>query len=129
MKSVDTNILARYVVGDDPRQAEIAADVLTCRCYIADTVLLELAWLLSSRYGMERQDLAATLSDLVDLPNISVSDSELVDWAISRFAAGADFPDMMHLLSGRHADSFVSFERELAKRAGVDTPIAVELAG
>ncbi|MEH3158493.1 MAG: type II toxin-antitoxin system VapC family toxin [Sphingomonas taxi] len=126
MKAVDTNIIARYVTNDDPVQSPIATAVLAQPSYISDTVLLESAWLLSSRYGYGRALLAATLSDLIELPSVTVSDPKLIQWAIGRFAGGADFADMMHLISGRHADAFVSFEDHLDRLAGSDTPFPIE---
>lgn len=126
MRAVDTTILTRYVLDDDAVQSPLAAAILDTPCYASDTVLVETAWLLSSRFRFDRADLAATLRDLVRLPSLTVSDTDLVEWAIDRFAAGADFPDMMHLLSARHADVFVSFEKELAKQAGPNAPLPIE---
>jgi predicted nucleic-acid-binding protein len=126
MKAVDTNIVARYVTNDDPVQSPIATAVLAQPSYISDTVLLESAWLLSSRYGFGRALLAETLGDLIDLPSVTVSDPVLIRGAIGRFADGADFADMMHLISGRHADAFVSFEDRLDRIAGPDAPLPIE---
>jgi predicted nucleic-acid-binding protein len=126
MKAVDTNIVARYVTNDDPVQSPIATAVLAQPSYISDTVLLESAWLLSSRYGFGRALLADTLGDLIDLPSVTVSDPVLIRWAIGRFADGADFADMMHLISGRHADAFVSFEDRLDRIAGPDAPLPIK---
>lgn len=129
MKAVDTNVLARYVMADDPVQSPVATAILAEPCFASDTVLVETAWLLSSRYGMDRPDLAATLLDLLRLPAFDVSDPTLVGWAIERFAAGADFADMMHLISSRHADAFISFETKLARQAGAKAPLAIATAG
>ncbi len=126
MNAVDTNVIARYVMQDDPVQTDIATAILAGPCFVSDTVLLETAWLLSSRYRIGRADLAATLRDLVCLPALTVSDESSIAWAIDRFAAGADFADMMHILSARHADRFVSFESRLPRLAGPDSPIPVE---
>ncbi len=126
MKAVDTNIIARYVTNDDPVQSPVATAIMAQPVYISDTVLLESAWLLSSRYGYGRALLADTLSDLVELPSVTVGDPALVRWAIGRFAEGADFADMMHLVSGRHADAFVSFEDRLDRLAGPGSPLAIE---
>ncbi|MCP3736105.1 type II toxin-antitoxin system VapC family toxin [Sphingomonas sp. RP10(2022)] len=126
MKAIDTNVIARYVTNDDPVQSPIATAVLANPCYISDTVLLEAAWLLASRYRFGRALLAETLSDLIELLTVAVSDAGLIRWAIERFADGADFADMMHLISGRHADAFVSFEDDLARLAGADTPLGIE---
>lgn len=126
MKAVDTNVLARYVIGDDPVQSPLAAKTLSQPCYVSDTILIETAWLLSSRFGLDRADLAATLNDLVSLPALTVGEPDLIAWAIARFADGADFADMMHLIGGRHADAFVSFKTKLAKQAGPDAPVPIE---
>ncbi len=126
MKAVDTNIIARYVTGDDPVQAAQAADILRQPTYISHTVLLETAWLLGSRYRISRADLAATLHDLVHLPAASVDDLALVEWAIERFAAGADFADVLHIAGASTADAFVSFEKHLTDLAGPRTPIPIE---
>lgn len=126
MKAVDTNILVRYLTGDDPEQAKRATLVLSGGCYVPNTVLLETAWLLSSRYGLDRSHLAATLSDLLLLPDLTVSDADLVRWAVERFAAGADIADMLHLISSRGADTFISFDKRLAAQAGPSAPMPIE---
>ena len=127
MKAVDTNIIVRYVTQDDPSQSPIAEHfLLTNECFISDTVLLETAWVLRSSYRMRRKDLAATLRDILRLPSVCVADRDLVEWAIHRFEAGADFADLMHILGGRDTDGFVSFETNLAGLAGSSSPIPVE---
>ncbi|MBX9881725.1 MAG: type II toxin-antitoxin system VapC family toxin [Sphingomonas sp.] len=126
MKSVDTNVLARFVVGDDPAQSARAAQLLQASCFIADTVLLETAWLLGSRYAMDRASVAATLRDLIDLPSVSVGDADGLCWAIERFAAGADFADMLHLHGSRSADAFVTFDQKVARVAAAASPLPIE---
>jgi predicted nucleic-acid-binding protein len=126
MKALDTNVLARFALGDDPAQAQIAAETLEHPCFASDTVLLETAWLLSSRYGLDRQILVETLRDFLRIPHLSVSDPDAIAWAIDRFAAGADFADMMHIVASRAADSFVSFEKRLAQLAGPNAPVPIE---
>lgn len=126
MKAVDTNVLARYITGDDPAQAEQATALLAQPFFVADTVFLETAWLLSSYYRLDRATLAATLRDLLSLPTIAVRDHDGLLWTVDRFAAGADLADMIHLVASAGLDAFVSFEKHLAKGAGPDTPIAVE---
>lgn len=126
MKSVDTNILARYVTQDDPTQASIAVEVLSAECFVSDTVLLETAWLLTSYYKINRADLAAILDNVRRLPSVTVSNDEHIEWAIRRFAAGADFADMIHIVASSHARSMVSFDLKLAEQAGPDSPLLIE---
>lgn len=126
MKAVDTNILARFVIGDDPEQARLAAALLAMPCYISDTVLLEAAWLLSSRFGLDRATLAATLRDIIGLPTVSVGDADGMDWAIDRFTEGADLADMIHVVGARKTDGFVSFDKRLGRLAGANPPVPIE---
>jgi len=127
VKAVDTNILARYIVRDDARQSAIAEAILAEGVYLPVTVLLETAWLLGSRYGMERADVAATLADLLQLPGIVCEDTEWIAWAIARFAEGADFADMIHLVAARSAAAFVTFDRPIVKAAGSRPPLPIEI--
>lgn len=126
MNSVDTNVLARYVMQDHPVQSPLATAFLaTQSCFVSDTVLLETAWLLSSRYGIGRHDLVTTLRGIIELPGVAVSDQRLIDWALDRFSDGADFADMLHIVLARHTDAFVSFERDLEKLAGENAPTLI----
>lgn len=127
LKAVDTNILARYLMRDDPVQTPLADAVMAQPSFVSDTVLLETAWLLSSRYRVRRADLAASLHDLVCLPAVHVGEREMILWAIDRFAAGADFADMLHLVTSHAADAFVTFDRGIARAAGDAPPMVVEM--
>ena len=126
MIAVDTNLLARYVLGDDAEQARRAAAVLREPFFVSDTVLLELAWLLSSRFDLPRAKLAAILRMLISMPSLAVADHALVGWAIDRFEAGADFADMLHIAAARPADAFISFEQGLARQAGPASPVRIK---
>lgn len=126
MRALDTNVLARFVLKDDPVQSPLAEAALAQPCFASDTVLLELAWLLSSQYDFDRPDLASVMADLVDLPDLEISDRDSMLWAIERFARGADFADVVHIATSRHADCFATFEKRLDKFAGPNTPLMIE---
>ena len=126
MRSLDTNVLARFILKDDAQQTPLAEIALQQQCFIADTVFLELAWLLSSIFGMDRPDLGLTLLDLVALPEVTVSDSSSLIWAVERFLAGADLADMIHIIGSSRADSFATFERKLDRLAGPSAPLPIE---
>jgi predicted nucleic-acid-binding protein len=126
VRAVDTNVLVRYLMRDDPRQAAVAEDILRQPSYIPRTVLLETVWTLESRYGQERATIAAILDDLMRLPDVTVDDAPMMRWAIGRYAKGADFADMVHLVGSRAASTFATFDRAVARKAGGTTPIPVE---
>ena len=53
MKALDTNVVVRYLTGDDPAQAARArAAVDAGPVFVPVTVLLESEWVLRSRYGL-----------------------------------------------------------------------------
>lgn len=126
MKAIDTNVVIRYLVRDDDFQAEIAEAIIEHKCYISHTVLVESVWLLSSYYALSRDKIAMALGELLSLPSTSTVDYDLVTWAIKRYQLGADFADMIHLIDGRSADQFVTFDKAIAKAAGNDAPIPIE---
>lgn len=127
MISLDTNILARLILRDDDQQMALIETITQQPLFVATTVLLELGWLLMSRYQMSRGDVALSLTELLRTPNIRVSDSEMVDWAIARFAAGGDFADMLHIVASRPATTFLTFDVKVKKHAGDASPVAVEV--
>ena len=126
VNAIDTNVLVRYLVRDDEIQATIADRVIQNSCYLSLTVLLESVWLLSSRFALSREVISEALHELVSLPSISTVDDELVEWAITRFRSGADFADMVHLLDGRSADAFATFDQGVTKGAGNNSPLPIE---
>lgn len=127
MKAVDTNILVRWITRDDPVQAPLADIVMGTPVFVSHTVLIELVWTLRGKtYRFERSDTADVLDGIVALATTTTPFEEGVRWAIDRFAAGADFADMIHLIGSRGADHFVTFERRLSQQAGPDTPLPIE---
>jgi len=126
LKALDTNILARLIVRDDPAQFAIAEHLVRAPFFVAPTVLLETGWLLLSRYGLAPAVVADALRSVIDLPEANVDQPERIFWALERMEAGADFADMMHLALSHRADAFATFDARIAGHAGADPPVAVE---
>jgi predicted nucleic-acid-binding protein len=126
VRSLDTNVLARFILNDDPAQFRVADRLLDGDVMLTPTVLLETAWLLRSRYAMSRSEVSAALLAIVSMKNVVVADEPLVRWAIGRTNEGADFADMLHLVESREAGVFATFDGKVAKAAGADAPIAIE---
>jgi predicted nucleic-acid-binding protein len=126
LTALDTCVLARYIVRDDARQGEIAEQRVAGGGYIALTVLLELVWLLRSRYRYTRALVADTLDDLLCLPGLVFADEAGVAWAATQIRAGADPADVFHLIASRSQDSFSTFD-DMARAVGKDAPVAINL--
>ena len=127
MRSLDTNVLARWVLGDDPAQARAAEALLEETVWISHTVLIELGWVLQKARRLPRAMVADMMQQIVDLETVLVKRREALVWAIGRYREGADWGDVMHIAASlTESQVFTTFDRQLARRAGADTPLAIE---
>jgi predicted nucleic-acid-binding protein len=126
VRSLDTNVVVRFILNDDPAQFRVADRLMDGDVMLTTTVLLETAWLLRSRYRMSRREIGTALLAVVNISNVAVVDEPLVRWAIERMIGGGDFADMLHLVQSREARAFATFDRGVARAAGADAPIAIE---
>jgi predicted nucleic-acid-binding protein len=68
--AVDTNVLLRLLIADDPAQAAKARQLFDranadhMAIWVADTVLVELVWTLSRAYVRDRRDIVQALRGL-----------------------------------------------------------------
>lgn len=122
MRSLDTNVLARFFVDDaddaqaaKQRPAAIAA--LSERGFVTVTVLLELEWVMRGFYGLPRSGIARALRALGGIEHIAIEDRDAVLAALDAFDAGMDFADALHLARSLRASTFVTFDKQLAQRA------------
>ena len=126
MKAVDTNILARLILQDDEEQAATAAAVLGDPVWIAARVWVELGWVLGKRLRIDRNIVCDAMQTLLAMETVHVADREGIAWAIERHRAGVDWADALHLVMAPSvADTFVTFDRDIARRAP-DAPVAIE---
>jgi len=118
MVAVDTNVLVRFLVRDDAKQAGRAASLIRANeIWISKTVLLETEWVLRSLYGFSPGSLAGAVQARAGPPTIFLEDEPAVARALDWFNEGLDFADALHLPSARNARQFATFDRELAKQA------------
>lgn len=120
MIAIDTNILVRYAVKDDLKQAAAALAFLKENsCFIHKTVLLELAWVLSSSsgYKLTRDIVCERLRHICGLPTITVEDAPTVKTAVDTYEHGMDFADALHLASSIGLSGFATMDRQIASTA------------
>ena len=118
MIALDTNILARFLLQDDPAQFKLAKDLLAQNAvYTAPpTDILELVWVLES-YDCTRKEIALALQALLGLPNFKPQSFEALCHAIDHYQAGMDFGDALHLALSSGDTTFVTFDKALGKLA------------
>jgi len=116
--TVDTNVLLRVLVDDDPKQQRVAVDALQRADLAAVSVqsLCELAWVLERSYGVARADIAASVRAVLDMRNIAVN-RPAVEAGLSVLEAGGDFADGVIAYDGRWlgGETCVSFDKKAVK--------------
>ena len=119
MIAVDTNVVVRFLVGDDPVQARLAKTLFAAsRVAVPHTVLLETEWVLRRRYRFAREQIATAFGDLLGMGTVSCLDDEAVRIAVDAFAQGCDFADAMHAATAGPATSaFATFDKVFARQA------------
>ena len=118
MIALDTNVLARFYLNDEPRQAAVAARLLMEEdVFIPKTVLLELEWVMRGAAGIGHEGVARSMSHLLSLKNVRIEDEPAVRAAFKAFSKGVDFADALHMASGAGTTRFVTFDNRLAKRS------------
>lgn len=113
--AVDTNVLVRAVVRDDPAQASVAAKVLTDAELIAVALpcLCEFVWVLRRVYGFQPADAATAIRALLAVSNVEVN-RPAVEAGLSVLEAGGDFADGVIAFEGcwLGGETFVSFDKK-----------------
>ncbi len=118
MRAIDTNVLVRAIVNDDTAQSARAIALLTDHdIYIPVTVVLELEWVLRSRYAFAPKVVAQAIAKITALGNVVVGERAAVLAATARAAQGWDFADALHLALSEGCDDFTTLDADLAKRA------------
>lgn len=103
MLGIDSNILLRYITGDDPEQSELARQTIDRAAgggellHICVPVLCELAWVLRSKpYAYGREEIADTIELLLEVDILDMEARDTVRAAVRDFRAGnADFADYL----------------------------------
>ena len=128
MIGLDTNVLVRYVLGDDPihgPKAKALIDSFTNENpgWIARGSLLEMEWLFRRRYKMNREALATVLTGLLSRGDLVIEGTGEVVKALGLFRRGrAEFSDCLIGVCAREAgcESVYTFDRIAARDAGME---------
>ncbi|MEW6544329.1 MAG: type II toxin-antitoxin system VapC family toxin [Nitrospirota bacterium] len=120
MIGLDTNVLVRYLVQDDPGQSRKASQFITRGCtrespgFINRIVLCELVWVLETAYGYSKETIAGVLEKVLRTSQFEVEDVQAAWTAFRLYQKGkADFADcLIGILNRRHGcDRTITFDR------------------
>lgn len=124
MTGLDTNVLVRYLTGDDPRQAAIAESEIEAgiarkeKFLVHPVVLCELIWVLETAYGSARAELVMVLDRILRTAQFDVPAKDVAWRALADFRKGkGDFSDYLIARSNESGGALttLTFDKDLRK--------------
>lgn len=123
MIALDTNVLVRFLVQDDAKQAAAATSLIQ-RCsrnapaWLSREVMIETVWVLESAYDRSPAEISNVLFGLLEAEEIIIEEASDVAVAAEAYGvAGSDFADHMiasaAIRSG--AETIYTFDKKAAR--------------
>jgi predicted nucleic-acid-binding protein len=123
MVALDTNLLLRFVLDDDPVQSIRARSFLAEQSvYVPLTVILEFAWALRRIYKFSKRDVNTAILAFSQIETVKVEQIDRVELAMCLAEAGADFADALHLASSQSCEWLATFDQKFVKAAAKSNP-------
>ena len=127
MIGLDTNVLVRYFVRDEPLQTQAADKVIDALTpeepgWIGQVALVELVWALRFMYRFEQEGIGAIVETLLRSRDVIVEQESAVHQALSLYRnSRAAFADCLIAILARAAGCghVVTFNRIAARDAGM----------
>lgn len=128
MIGLDTNILVRYFVKDEPEQTRLAVNLIYALSpaepgWVGQATILELVWVMTRIYRVKKDRVAQVLDMLLASRDIVVGQDDTVREALRLYSVGnADFADCLIASSAKAAgcSRTVTFDRRAARDAGME---------
>lgn len=124
MKGVDTNILIRFLVGDDERQAEKVYRIFKKieseknELFVPLLVILELIWVLESVYEIKRAEILDSISELLLMPILQFEhQSTLQQFILAAQKNSCDLPDLLieHSAKKQGCNKVLTFDKKASR--------------
>jgi predicted nucleic-acid-binding protein len=124
---LDTNVLVRFLIQDDPEQGRAAQDLMATFTkesvgFVCREVLIELVWVLERAYDLQRADIARALDGLLEARELVIEVPDRVAIALDRYRKGGPgFADQMIALAGQGTECqvTVTFDRKASGLPGM----------
>jgi len=127
MIGLDTNVIVRYVMQDDPKQSQKATRLIEALSadapgFVPLVVIVELVWVLTSCYDLKRDQVVEVLGGTLRTKEFMVDRAEQVAQALRVYKMGsADFADCLIERGATSAgcEKTMTFDSSAAKSAGM----------
>jgi predicted nucleic-acid-binding protein len=103
MAGLDTNVLVRWLVADDDEQTGRAKALFEAvlasgsPLFVPTTVLLELEWVLRSRYRLDKATVLQGFNALLETKELELQAEAAIEHALHLYRQGtAEFADCLH---------------------------------
>lgn len=120
---IDTNVVLRAFMQDDPVQSPLAAKLLgslspSAPGFITHATLIEMYWVMRRKFQVPKDQCLAVFRKLTELPVIEFEDTEGVIRAVALAEEGSDFPDaLIHTTMEQFMiDRVMTFDKAAADR-------------
>jgi len=124
MRAIDTNLLVRLIVRDNPDQVRAAEKFTAKGAWVSHLVLAETLWVLDAVYERSSKQIAAAIEMLLNHKELTLQDADVVAAALDRFRSrpSAGFSDFLILEIARKAGHLPigTFDKVLAKHSGAE---------
>jgi predicted nucleic-acid-binding protein len=127
MIGLDTNVMVRFLVHDDPRQTASAVELMGSLTpaipgFLSLVVIVELVWVLQDSYRLRKEEIIEVLDSLLRSKELHVERADIVWQALKKFTTSrTDFSDCLIERCGHGAgcQHTITFDRQAAKAAGM----------
>ena len=100
MLGIDTNVLVRYIMQDDPTQSRLATHFIEKESaednpiFITALILCELVWVLESAYEYSKKDIIKVIESILKTRQFHIHESDILWQTLRSYQKdGADFAD------------------------------------
>ena len=124
MKGIDTNILVRFLTGDDEQQTKVVYNIFKKaesekrELFVPLLVVLELIWVLESVYEISRGEILDSISNLLLLPILKFEHQSTLQQFI-RFSQRNryDLSDLLiaHSARGQGCEAVITFDKRVSR--------------
>lgn len=124
MVALDTNILVRFLVQDDERQARLVRSRLKKaeggreQLLVTLAVVLEMIWVLESAYGFQRLEILDSIEALTQMPIFLFEADDVLEKLIDQGRqTNLDLSDLLIALSANFqgSETLLTFDKKASK--------------
>ncbi len=122
MIGVDTNVLVRLFIDDEPQSAKslefFSARSASDPAFVSLLVAAEFTWVLKKKYKKTSVEIGRALQSMLDSDDFVLEARDSVEWALANFTRSKiDFSDLLIARSSElaRAPRIVTFDKEAAR--------------